>query len=207
MADFAGAFGDADAVQVLDIYAASEQPIEGVSGERLAEVIRDESGGPRDVCGVDGRSCNAPRRRRSSRRHGADARRGQRLASRADAAGRVEGQAVTGCLLVPDAVPPLQVSWLEASGHLILVTGDSSAALLRPGGDEDGFQARGKWLRRAGFAAGGLWPFDGLAESWACASRERCSADEPKSSKAMHENPRTLLWTSGPMCRAAAPSA
>jgi UDP-N-acetylmuramate--alanine ligase len=45
MGDFAGAFGDADAVQVLDIYAASEQPIEGVTGERLAEAIREESGG------------------------------------------------------------------------------------------------------------------------------------------------------------------
>jgi UDP-N-acetylmuramate--alanine ligase len=44
MEDFAGAFGDADAVQVLDIYAASEQPIEGITGETLAA----------GVCGVDG---------------------------------------------------------------------------------------------------------------------------------------------------------
>ena len=44
MAEFAGAFGDADAVQVLDIYAASEPPMEGVTGERLAEVIREASG-------------------------------------------------------------------------------------------------------------------------------------------------------------------
>ena len=47
MDEFAGAFGDADAVQVLDIYAASEQPIEGVSGERLAEAIT--AGGGRRV--------------------------------------------------------------------------------------------------------------------------------------------------------------
>jgi UDP-N-acetylmuramate--alanine ligase len=40
MEEFAGAFGDADAVQVLDIYAASEQPIEGVTGEALAAAIR-----------------------------------------------------------------------------------------------------------------------------------------------------------------------
>ena len=39
MAEFAAAFGDADAVQVLDIYAASEQPIEGVSGESLAAAM------------------------------------------------------------------------------------------------------------------------------------------------------------------------
>jgi UDP-N-acetylmuramate--alanine ligase len=43
MADFAASFGDADAVQVLDIYAASEQPIEGVSGESLAAAIRAQS--------------------------------------------------------------------------------------------------------------------------------------------------------------------
>ncbi|MDE1160967.1 MAG: UDP-N-acetylmuramate--L-alanine ligase [Acidobacteriaceae bacterium] len=45
MDDFAGAFGDADAVQVLDIYAASEQPIEGISGETLAAAIRQAGGG------------------------------------------------------------------------------------------------------------------------------------------------------------------
>jgi UDP-N-acetylmuramate--alanine ligase len=44
MGDFAGAFGDADAVQVLDIYAASEQPIAGVTGETLAEAIAAASG-------------------------------------------------------------------------------------------------------------------------------------------------------------------
>jgi UDP-N-acetylmuramate--alanine ligase len=45
MEDFAGAFGDADAVQVLDIYAASEQPIEGITGEALAEAIQKKNGG------------------------------------------------------------------------------------------------------------------------------------------------------------------
>jgi UDP-N-acetylmuramate--alanine ligase len=45
MDDFAGAFGDADAVQVLDIYAASEQPIEGITGEALAAAIRKKNGG------------------------------------------------------------------------------------------------------------------------------------------------------------------
>jgi UDP-N-acetylmuramate--alanine ligase len=37
--EFAGAFSDADTVSVLDIYAASETPIPGVSGEHLAEQI------------------------------------------------------------------------------------------------------------------------------------------------------------------------
>ncbi len=45
MEEFAGAFGDADAVQVLDIYAASEQPIEGVTAEALAAAIRKNKGG------------------------------------------------------------------------------------------------------------------------------------------------------------------
>ncbi len=45
MEDFAGAFGDADAVQVLDIYAASEQPIEGITGEVLAVAIQKKNGG------------------------------------------------------------------------------------------------------------------------------------------------------------------
>ncbi|HXC44600.1 MAG TPA: UDP-N-acetylmuramate--L-alanine ligase [Candidatus Dormibacteraeota bacterium] len=39
--DFTTAFGDADSLFVLDIYAASEKPIEGISGEALARTIRD----------------------------------------------------------------------------------------------------------------------------------------------------------------------
>jgi UDP-N-acetylmuramate--alanine ligase len=41
MEEFAGAFGDADAVEVLDIYAASEEPIAGVTGETLARRIAE----------------------------------------------------------------------------------------------------------------------------------------------------------------------
>ena len=39
MEEFAAAFDDADAVEVLDIYAASEEPIAGVTGAGLAEQI------------------------------------------------------------------------------------------------------------------------------------------------------------------------
>ena len=39
MDDFAASFGDADQVQVLDIYAASEQPISGITAEALAARI------------------------------------------------------------------------------------------------------------------------------------------------------------------------
>jgi UDP-N-acetylmuramate--alanine ligase len=40
MTEFAGAFEDADTVEVLDIYAASEEPIEGVNAQALVKVIR-----------------------------------------------------------------------------------------------------------------------------------------------------------------------
>jgi UDP-N-acetylmuramate--alanine ligase len=40
LAEFATAFGDADTVQVLDIYAASEEPIPGITGASLAETIQ-----------------------------------------------------------------------------------------------------------------------------------------------------------------------
>ena len=44
MEEFTTAFGDADSLFVLDIYAASEKPIEGVSGEALARTVREKGG-------------------------------------------------------------------------------------------------------------------------------------------------------------------
>jgi len=44
MEEFTTAFGDADSLFVLDIYAASEKPIEGISGEALAGSIRGKGG-------------------------------------------------------------------------------------------------------------------------------------------------------------------
>jgi UDP-N-acetylmuramate--alanine ligase len=44
MEEFTGAFADADSLFVLDIYAASEKPIDGVSGEAMAEAIREKGG-------------------------------------------------------------------------------------------------------------------------------------------------------------------
>jgi len=46
--EFAGAFDDADAVRILDIYAASEQPIDGISGEEVARRI--QNAGHPDAC-------------------------------------------------------------------------------------------------------------------------------------------------------------
>ena len=42
--DFTTAFADADSLIVLDIYAASEKPIDGITGENLAQRIREKSG-------------------------------------------------------------------------------------------------------------------------------------------------------------------
>ncbi|MGO9088897.1 MAG: UDP-N-acetylmuramate--L-alanine ligase [Candidatus Sulfotelmatobacter sp.] len=44
MEEFTTAFADADSLFVLDIYAASEKPIEGITGDALAARIREKSG-------------------------------------------------------------------------------------------------------------------------------------------------------------------
>jgi UDP-N-acetylmuramate--alanine ligase len=44
--EFTGAFQGADSLYLLDIYAASEKPIEGITAETLAQKIRDASGPP-----------------------------------------------------------------------------------------------------------------------------------------------------------------
>ena len=46
MEEFTTAFGDADSLFLLDIYAASEKPIEGITAEVLAKRIREKSGKP-----------------------------------------------------------------------------------------------------------------------------------------------------------------
>ena len=61
MDDFARAFHAADRVVVLDIYAASEKPIEGVTAEALVERMRAVRPSRRGVCGFErggrGRDC------------------------------------------------------------------------------------------------------------------------------------------------------
>ncbi len=46
MEEFTTAFADADSLFVLDIYAASEKPVEGITGEALARQISEKSGKP-----------------------------------------------------------------------------------------------------------------------------------------------------------------
>ena len=48
MEEFTTAFADADSLFVLDIYAASEKPIEGITGEALARRIRESNGKKED---------------------------------------------------------------------------------------------------------------------------------------------------------------
>ncbi len=48
MDEFVNAFHDADSLVILDIYAASEPPIEGVTGEALARRIQDKA--EQDAC-------------------------------------------------------------------------------------------------------------------------------------------------------------
>jgi UDP-N-acetylmuramate--alanine ligase len=46
MNEFATAFGDADSLVILDIYAASESPLEGITGESLARRIEEDGERP-----------------------------------------------------------------------------------------------------------------------------------------------------------------
>jgi UDP-N-acetylmuramate--alanine ligase len=48
MEEFTTAFADADSLIVLDIYAASEKPIEGITGDALARRIRESNGKKED---------------------------------------------------------------------------------------------------------------------------------------------------------------
>jgi UDP-N-acetylmuramate--alanine ligase len=51
MEDFTSAFRDADSLFVLDIYAASEQPLEGISGKTLARSIHEKGGRSAEYAG------------------------------------------------------------------------------------------------------------------------------------------------------------
>jgi UDP-N-acetylmuramate--alanine ligase len=51
MSEFATAFDDADSVEILDIYAASEEPIEGITAESLVRAIHSD--GASYACSTD----------------------------------------------------------------------------------------------------------------------------------------------------------
>lgn len=56
--DFAGCFNDADTVMVAPVYAAGEDPIEGITSEALVSRIR--AAGHRDARHIDGQVTIAP---------------------------------------------------------------------------------------------------------------------------------------------------
>ena len=67
MDDFARAFHQADTVHVIDIYAASEAPIEGVTAQALVEQIACLRASRRELCGNAwsraSQPCSKPRNR------------------------------------------------------------------------------------------------------------------------------------------------
>ncbi len=90
MDEFGTAFHEADTVLILDIYAASERPIEGVNAEALAERIRQFGHRGVEYVGTIDRGVEALLASRTGRRPGDDAGRGQRLAGGRPGAGPVE---------------------------------------------------------------------------------------------------------------------
>jgi UDP-N-acetylmuramate--alanine ligase len=59
MEEFAGAFHQADSLFVMDIYAASERPIEGVTAQALVERIRQSGHRGAEYVGTLGRGVEA----------------------------------------------------------------------------------------------------------------------------------------------------
>ena len=99
MEEFATAFGDADSLFVLDIYAASEKPIEGISGEALARTIREKGGRDARYVGSFAGCREFRRGRGGGRGHDPDPGGGQRFAVGADDFGEAEGAGSVNLML------------------------------------------------------------------------------------------------------------
>ena len=80
------------ALFVMDIYAASEQPIEGVTAESLVDASGNSGIAAAEYVGTMDRGVEALLGRGARGRPGADAGRGQRLAGGREDAGAVEGE-------------------------------------------------------------------------------------------------------------------
>ena len=79
MDEFARSFHQADRVLVLDIYAASEQPIEGVTAEALVERMRQYGHRGAEYVGSIANGVARILSRSGGRRHGHHAGRRQRF--------------------------------------------------------------------------------------------------------------------------------
>ncbi len=84
MEEFAHAFDDADSVQMLDIYAASEEPIPGVTAQALVAAIH---AGRCTLCGLAGCGDRAGHCPGAGGRRDPDPGRGQRVATGAAGGG------------------------------------------------------------------------------------------------------------------------
>ena len=91
MDEFARSFLQADSVFVMDIYAASEKPIEGVTAEALADRIRQFGHRGVEYVGTLDRGVDALLAAAARGRSGAHAGRGQRLAGRRKSPGTPAG--------------------------------------------------------------------------------------------------------------------
>ena len=94
MEEFTSALSDADTLAVLDIYAASESPIEGITGEVLANKIREKSGKPVQYANSFSAAADAASSSARGRRHDPDPRCRQRLAVGADDPRWIEGSRI-----------------------------------------------------------------------------------------------------------------
>ena len=128
MDEFARAFHQADNLYVLDIYAASEKPIEGVTAEALVERIRQFGHRSVEYVGTIDRGVEALVAAARRRRPGADAGRRQRLAGRRRRAGAPAG----GQRLIWRRARPANGIrwrlWLTAAGGLVLCVSTAFAA-------------------------------------------------------------------------------
>ena len=101
--DFCSAFGDADVLRLVDVYPASEDPIEGVTSEALARAIA-KRGHPDAAWVGDLRAAGERLAREAVRgRRGADARRRQRVDGGRRAAAEARGMTRRG---LPVGPPP-----------------------------------------------------------------------------------------------------
>ena len=96
MDEFARSFHQADSLFVMDIYAASEKPIEGVTAEALVERIRQFGHRSAEYVGTIDRGVDAVLASRRRRRPGADAGRGKCLAGGRQDPGEIAGRELNG---------------------------------------------------------------------------------------------------------------
>ena len=134
MEEFTTAFADADSLFVLDIYAASEKPIEGITAEVLAQRIGEKSGKPAKHVASSADAVARCSSSRARRRHDPDSGRGQRLPTRPHDSGETEragARASRHELTTPDLLKR-SVPQQERDGFFILSLSGNAAFAAFP---------------------------------------------------------------------------